>query len=324
VNGDAPLASVVIPTLDAGAGFAETLAAVRAQQGVGPVDLVVVDSESRDATPELAKGAGAHVRRIARATFNHGHTRNLGAALARGRFVAFLTQDALPADDRWLVALIDSMEREGAVGGLSRVLPRPGCSPLVERSVRNDLVFPPRRAVKRASREEIERLTPLQRRILFHFNNVASCVRRDAFARAPFPGIAFGEDLAWGERMVRAGATLVYEPESIVIHSHASALAVDFARHKADATLMRQLFGMVVRRGWRDGFACWREEVALDLRFVAATSLPWREKFRHGLYSPFLRAAQVAGQVAGGRVAPGGAPDRPEMLPSPEGRTNAD
>jgi rhamnosyltransferase len=318
VNGAAPLASVVIPTLNAGEGLAETLAAVRGQRGVGDVDLVVVDSESGDGTAERARGAGARVRRILRSTFNHGHTRNLGAALARGRFVAFLTQDALPANDRWLGALIDSLERESAVGAYGRVLPRPGCSPLVERSVRDDLVYSPRRQVKRATPEEIERLTLLERRILFHFNNVSSCVRRDAFARAPFPAMPFGEDLAWGERRLRAGETIVYEPESIVIHSHESALAADFARHRADARLMRQLFGWVVRRGLRDGLERWRSDVALDFAFVRATPLPWRVKLRHWLYSPFLRAAQVAGQVAGGRAPPGAAPDQPSMLPPVE------
>jgi len=66
VSGAAPLASVVIPTLDAGPEFTHTLAAVRAQAGVGEVELIVLDSESRDRTVELAWEAGARVRRIVR------------------------------------------------------------------------------------------------------------------------------------------------------------------------------------------------------------------------------------------------------------------
>src|SRR5262249_50785102 len=126
---------------------------------VGPLDVVVVDSQSRDGTPDVARRAGARVRTVARATFNHGGTRNLGAALARGRFVAFLTQDALPADPRWLAALIDSMERDDAAGGYSRVLPRPGCSPLVERTVNHDLVSWRHRHVKRTTPAEAARMT---------------------------------------------------------------------------------------------------------------------------------------------------------------------
>jgi len=318
VSGAAPLASVVIPTLDAGPEFAHTLAAVRAQAGVGEVELIVLDSESRDRTVELARNAGARVRRIVRATFNHGHTRNVGAALARGRFVAFLTQDALPANERWLAALVEAQEREAAAGAYSRVVPRPRCSPLVDRQVRDDLVYSRARQVKRATAAEIARLAPLDRRILFHFNNVASCVRRDAFERAPFPVIDFGEDLAWGERVVRAGGTLVYEPESVVIHSHASSLAADRARHVADARLMRRLFDLHVCGGLREGFTKWRREVGRDLRFVAATSRPWREKLANWAYSPLLRAAQVAGQIEGTRAPRSGTLIHPDRLPPVE------
>jgi rhamnosyltransferase len=258
------------------------------------------------------------VRRIARATFNHGHTRNMGAALARGRFVAFLTQDALPADARWLAALVEAIEREAAAGAYSRVVPRPGCSPLVDRHVRDDLVYSRERRVKRATRDELQRLSPMERRILFHFNNVASCVRRDFLARSPFPALEFGEDLAWGERVLRAGEALVYEPDSVVIHSHESALRRDFARHRADARLMRQLFGMRIRDGWRDAFAKWIDEIGRDWTFVRATPLPWREKLVHLAYGPWLRAAQIAGQVAGTRAPAAAVGIDPEALPRVE------
>ncbi len=313
-----PLCSVVIPTLNGGPSFAETLAAVRAQAGVGAVDLLVIDSESSDGTTARAEAAGARVRRIARATFNHGHTRNLGAALARGRFVAFLTQDALPANDHWLAALVESMEAERAIGGYSRVLPRPGCSPLVERCVKGDLVYSPERQVKRLAVAELARLAPFERRIFFHFNNVASCVRRDFFAHAPFPELPFGEDLAWGERVLSAGEAIVYEPRSVVLHSHASSLREDHLRHRADALLMRTLFGIRNRDGWHDCFPAWRAEVRRDFSYVLASRATWPRKLGALLYSPLLRAAQLAGQLAGSRAALHTPPSYPNSLPGVE------
>lgn len=294
-----PLCSVVIPTLDAGPEFAQTLAALRAQQGIGEPELLVLDSESRDATAVLARDAGARVRMIRRATFDHGFTRNLGAALARGRFVAFLTQDALPHGPHWLVALVEAMEREGAVGGYSRVLARPGCSPLVARHVEGDLVHSPERQVKRLAAAAFERLSPFERRVYCHFNNVASCVRRDWFARHPFPVIPFGEDLAWGTRAIELGEALVYEPRSVVLHSHASDLRADYLRHRADAQLMRTLYGMRNRDGWRDCLPAWWREVAADRRALARSGAPLSARLRWLLYSPLLRAAQLAGQLAG-------------------------
>lgn len=300
-DGGGPLCSVVIPTLDAGPGFAATLAAVRSQRGVGPIDLVVVDSQSGDATVRLARAAGARVATIVRASFDHGVTRDAGVAMARGRFVAFLTQDAQPAHESWLAALVEALEREEAVGAYSRVLPRPGCSPLVERSVRNDLVFACGREVKRIDPALFATLPPFERRVFGHFNNVASCVRRDWFARHPFPRIPFGEDLAWGVRALELGETLVYEPRSVVLHSHASDLRADFARHRADARLMRTLFGIRNRDGWRDCLPAWRREVAADWRALRDAGGGVARRLGLALYCPLLRAAQLAGQLAGSR-----------------------
>jgi rhamnosyltransferase len=291
---------------------------VRAQREVGEVDLVVLDSESRDGTAEFARAAGARVRRVLRAAFDHGHTRNAGAALARGRFVAFLTQDALPADEHWLVALVDALETESAVGAYGRVLPRPGCSPLVERSVKADLVFSPRREVKRLGPEGLAALAPFARRVRCHFNNVSSCVRRAFFARVPFPVIPFGEDLAWGARVLSMGEAIVYEPRSRVLHSHESGIGEDHARHRADARLMKTLFGIRNRDGWRDGLAGWRLEVRRDLAHVAAAPLPWLEKLKHFACSPFLRAAQITGQLAGTRAPALAPPWFPDALPGME------
>jgi len=295
--------SVVIPVRNAGPSFAATLGGVRSQAGVGAVDLVVLDSESGDQTVPLARAAGARVRRVNRHTFNHGATRNLGAALARGEFIAFLTQDAEPVDGDWLAALVSSIREHRAAGAYSRVLPRPGCSPLVERCVRADLVHSPERQVKRISAEDYDALAPFDQRVYCHFNNVSSMVWRPLFEKMPFPEFPFGEDLAWGAAMLRAGQTLVYEPRSRVYHSHESRLLGDFRRHREDAQLMKTLFGIRNRDSWRDSLAAVVREVALDWRWLFRQRGPLPSTLGLALYSPCLRAAQIAGQLAGSRLA---------------------
>ena len=56
--------------------------------------------------------------------------------------------------------------------------------------------------------------------------------------------MSFGEDLAWAVQILEAGLALVHEPEAVVVHSHPSALQRDFRRHRADAQLLRALFGL--------------------------------------------------------------------------------
>jgi rhamnosyltransferase len=316
--------SVVIPTWNAGPRFAETLEAVGAQRDCGEVELWVLDSESRDGTEDLARRHGARTRRILRATFNHGVTRNLGAALSAAPHVAFLTQDAVPADEHWLAALVDAVETEDAAGAYSRVVPRPDCSPLVERSVRDDLVYSRVRQVKRASAEEIAAMTPFQRRIFFHFNNVSSLVRRRDFTRRPFPEIPFGEDLAWGASVLQGGGTLVFEPASVVVHSHESRLLEDARRHADDARLMRTLFGFRNREGLADCIPGWWREVRRDLVHLRDGGYGSLEVVRWMAYGALLRAFQIAGQWRGSYLPLGRGPWFAAGLPPVERRPDAD
>ena len=87
--------SVVIPVKDGGALLERVLGAVRAQ---GEVELLVIDSGSRDGSREVARAAGAELIEIPPEDFGHGRTRNLGAERASGELIAFLTQDAVPVD----------------------------------------------------------------------------------------------------------------------------------------------------------------------------------------------------------------------------------
>src|SRR5213080_101929 len=102
-----PAVSVALPVLDGGPTFLDVLAALGRQRIDRPMEVVVVDSGSRDGSPEAARAAGARVEEISAAEFSHGATRNRLMELARGAHVAFLTQDAVPAHDRWLAALLD-------------------------------------------------------------------------------------------------------------------------------------------------------------------------------------------------------------------------
>jgi len=291
--------AVVIPTWNAGPGFGPVLAALTAQADVDLDEVLVLDSESTDDTPAVARAHGARVRVVRRATFNHGLTRNLGVALTRAPWVAFLTQDALPANRYWLHHLVVAAAAEDAVGAYGRVLPRVEATPLVARSVCADLVHRTAREVKRAAAGALAAMDPFARRVFVHFNNVSSLVRRDYFAGVPFPDIPFGEDLAWSERALADGRTLVYEPRSLVWHSHESGWQRDFLRHRQDAVLMRTLFGFRNREGLRDCLPALREELRRDWRWLRRggrgrlASLAWLAR------AVPLRACQVAGQWAG-------------------------
>ena len=99
--------TAAIPVLNGARYLDEVLAAVRAQRVDRELELLVVDSGSTDGSLGIARRHGAVVHEIARAEFSHGGTRNRMMALARGDHVAFLTQDATPAHEGWLAALLE-------------------------------------------------------------------------------------------------------------------------------------------------------------------------------------------------------------------------
>ena len=103
--------TVAIPVLNGAAYLDEVLSAVRAQVVDRDVEILIVDSGSTDGSLEIARTHGARVTEIPASEFSHGGTRNLLMELARGSHVAFLTQDATPADDRWLAALLEGFEQ---------------------------------------------------------------------------------------------------------------------------------------------------------------------------------------------------------------------
>ena len=241
-----PKASVVVLTLNAGPGFAETLDGVFAQKVGSDFEVIVLDSGSTDGTRELARARGAAVHGVPASDFDHGATRDRGLSLAAGQYVALLVQDAVPLDDRWLAAMIEDLEDDPLVAGVyGRQVPRPDGGPLARVLVTNaPTAGHERREQYAGGPVRYRTLPPAERRALALFDNVSSCLRRSVWEEIPFGRTGFGEDLRWGERAIARGHKLVYEPRSAVVHSHERGPLYDLRRHYAEGLLLLALFGL--------------------------------------------------------------------------------
>ena len=234
--------SLLIPTRDAGPQF-EALLDAALYQSYAPHELRVVDSGSRDGTADLARRHGAQVTIIDPLDFDHGLTRNALAREATGDVLVFLTQDAVPADDRWLEHLIAPLLNEEADAAFSRQLPRPGASPLEAFARRHG--YPPE--PRSVTRLDVPRLGIWA----YQFSNTASAVRRDVHRRlGGFPaGYVMSEDLLFAVRLLEAGGTIAYAAESRVVHSHAYGLGDTFRRYFDIGTVMSSASGDLVEAG---------------------------------------------------------------------------
>ena len=216
--------SVILPTLNA-ARYAEPLGRALASQTRALDEFIVVDSSSDDGTRVAFEAVGARVLTIRREAFNHGAVRNLAAAEARGRFLLFLTQDALPEDRRWLTNLVGPLERGEAQASFARQVPRPNATPL-ERYARR-VNYPQESHIVTA--DDMERLGI---RSVF-FSNASSAVLASAFrSLGGFrTDVIMNEDMLFASALLRSGGAIAYAADALVQHSHAFTPRKTFQRY---------------------------------------------------------------------------------------------
>src|ERR1700730_7404062 len=100
--------TVAIPVRNGGQLLKQTLDALVHQ--TVEHELLVCDSGSTDGSRELPRAYGARIIEIPAHSFTHGGVRNLLMREAEGDRVALLTQDAEPADERWLERLLSGFD----------------------------------------------------------------------------------------------------------------------------------------------------------------------------------------------------------------------
>jgi rhamnosyltransferase len=137
--------------------------------------------------------------------------------------LVFTTQDAVPADESWLVRLVRALDGDGVAGAYGRQLPHEDATPPEQFFL--DFMYGPKPRVQRLG--GIEELSFEQTL----FSNVNSAIPRKVWEANPFrDDVTMSEDQEWSRRMLLAGHTIVYEPEAAVRHSHAYTLRAAFRR----------------------------------------------------------------------------------------------
>jgi len=300
---DSPKADVLILTKNGGPLFRRVLPAVLAQRTPWPFTVCVWDSGSTDGTLEFSRSLPVRVETLAPGDFQHGRTRNLAMSRASGEFGVFLTQDALPVDDQWLLRLVTACEaapdRAGAFG---RHHPYPGTNPFLTR----DLIgffdhlarTPAERRVTDADRYARD---PAYRQSLHFFSDCNSCLRRSVWRDHPFPEVDFAEDQAWADRVLRAGYATVYADSAAVFHGHDFGVGDTYRRSAAESAAYRALFGYALCPTLRVGLTAWLRMTASDARYALRHRLWWRAP-RWTLKMPALIGARLAGYYVGGRA----------------------
>jgi glycosyltransferase involved in cell wall biosynthesis len=298
-----PQITVALPVLNGGPLLDEVLGAVRAQRWPGEVQLLVADSGSSDGSIEVARRHGAAVLEIAPGAFAHGPTRNALMERATGDVVVFLTQDATPADERWLARLVAGFDLADDIAlTYGPYRPRPSASPSVARELEQFFA-----AMSPNGTPVVDRAAPgaawrgVSARATF-FTDANGAVARRAWERVPFPDVPYAEDRLLALRMLEAGCAKAFVPDAAVVHSHDYASWDLFRRYFDEFRGLRETFGHVESLKARRTLGVLRRQVAADRAWVRATGADGRDLDLATLRSLRHFAIRAVGSQLGSRA----------------------
>ena len=203
--------SIIIPARNEEHLIKKCLKAVFEQETDFSFDILVIDSGSVDKTIEMVKEfSSVNLMTISPDEFGHGKTRNLGAKITSGDYIVFLNADAVPANKKWLDSLIKGLVKDEKIAGIySRHLPRENCYLYMIRDLNKSMS---------EKRKEKTRLNSLD---FLLFSTVSAAVPRKVWETYPFDeNVLIAEDQNWAKIVLGRQYKIIYEPDSMVVHSH--------------------------------------------------------------------------------------------------------
>ena len=245
-------ASIVIPTYNAGSIISEVLDSIIGQCTGWKFQCIIIDSGSNDETIKLCMDKCAifpdlSIYQIPKKDFQHGFTRNIGVDISDSEFVAFITQDAIPANNKWLYNLVSALEANtNAAGAFGRHIAHDNASPFIAKELQDHFrgfqELPVSLSIA-TDQQRVQNNDQDWRKILHFYSDNNSCLRKVIWQQLPLPCVPFGEDQMWAELIIRNGFQKVYAHDAIVKHSHDYSPAETFERASTEAEFFSSCFG---------------------------------------------------------------------------------
>ena len=272
--------SIVIPTYNAGPEFSLLLRKLRGQKGLKSVEIVTVNSESKDDTPQVSAAYGCKVVPIKQSEFSHSRSRNLGAEAASGDYLLFMVQDAYPIGDRWLYGLvrclIDNRQGPGLAALSCAEYSRSDSELFYDALLKGHYDFIGCSNGDRLGEYVSDDYVSLRRQ--GQLSDVACLIPKALFDTYKYHG-DYAEDLMLGVKLIRDGHRVAMLSSIRVIHSHNRAVHYFLRRSFVDVVFLTDLFSDFVPPPDNDLEGTLAAAVSLAKLTPELTSDPLRSSF---------------------------------------------
>jgi rhamnosyltransferase len=221
--------AVIIRTKNSEEIILQTLKALFSQD-LPFIEVLLVDSESRDKTLELARQFPCRIISIKANDYYPGKVLNEAIANTSAPVIVFLNSDAVLLTPHSLASLVEPFGDPQVQATYGRQICRPEASSWVRKDYSKS--FP---TVGRPS--------------WVYYSLPIAAMRRSIWERRPFYTEAWGsEDTEWGHWASENGYSVEYVPEALVMHSHNYTLRQLYGRRfiegEADGFIFKQPYGL--------------------------------------------------------------------------------
>lgn len=146
---------VIIPTYKPGKEFEKLIGRLQKQEY--PIHKIIIINTRTDIFPEELNRSNykIEITHIEPDQFDHGGTRNMGAGMSDADIVVYMTQDAIPVDEKLIGTFAKIFEENPDIGiAYGRQLPREECN-IIERYTRR-FNYPEKSLIK--TKEDLPKL----------------------------------------------------------------------------------------------------------------------------------------------------------------------
>lgn len=199
-----PKITIITKTYNHASFLKRYLKRLKIQKNIPPYEILVIDSSSTDGTKEIAEKEGCKVVSLDPRAFTHAYTFNLGAEKAQGEIIIYASVDVIPLGENYLSNLLKHFKNKNVAGVFGRQKPLKNFNHIEE--FKTNKMFN-------------------EKNTQAFFSGSHGALRKKVWKKIKFPeNVPYqyigGEDQIWAKRVISEGYKIIYEPKSIVMHSH--------------------------------------------------------------------------------------------------------
>lgn len=151
---------------------------------------------------------------IEKKDFDHGGTRAYAASLSDAEYMLFMTQDAVPDDDKLIASLLKMFDNKNVAAAYARQLPAEDAT-ITEKIIR-DFNYPDYERVQNSDTFSCYGIKT------YFCSDVCAMYKKKYYDEAGgfVKRTIFNEDMIMAASLVKLGYTVMYTPQARVVHSH--------------------------------------------------------------------------------------------------------